>query len=52
MIGETLKLSKEDIYSLWERRLREVLEVNGMNIYANSELINSMFDCAKKHLLV
>lgn len=52
MIGETLKLSKEETYSLWERRLKEVLEINGMNVYANSELLNSMFECAKKYLLV
>ncbi len=52
MIGQTLNLSKKDIYSLWEKRLKEVLEINGMNIYANSNLINSMFECAKKEILV
>ena len=52
MIGQTLGLSSKDIYSLWEKRLREVLEINGMNIYANSSLINAMFDCAKKEILI
>lgn len=51
LIGQTLNLNPKDIYSLWEKRLKEVLEMNGMNIYANSNIINSMFDCAKKEIL-
>lgn len=50
MIGEVLELSKDDIYSLWEKRVKQVLESNGMNIYSNAALINSMFDCAKKYI--
>ena len=26
-------------------------KMNGMNIYSNSELVNSMFSCAKKYLM-
>lgn len=52
MIGQTLNLSKKDIYALWEKRMKEVLEINGMNVYANSGIINAMFECAKKEILV
>ena len=50
MIGQILELNTDEIYELWETRMKQVLEVNGMNIYANSELVNSMFDCAKKYI--
>ena len=50
MIGKTLELDNEDIYNIWEDRMKQVLETNGMNLSANSELLNSMFDCAKKYL--
>lgn len=51
LIGTTLNMPKEEIYSMWENRVKQVLESAGMNIYSNSELINSMFDCAKKYLM-
>ncbi len=51
LIGRTLNMPNEEIYKLWESRLKQVLESAGMNIYSNSSLINSMFDCAKKHVL-
>ncbi|MGN1154197.1 MAG: helix-turn-helix domain-containing protein [Candidatus Gastranaerophilaceae bacterium] len=51
-IGKIAGLSSDKVYSIWEDRLRHVLETNGMNIYSNSELVNSMLECAKKHLLV
>ena len=50
MIGRTLELDDKDIYNIWEDRMKQVLETNGMNISANSELLNSMFECAKKYL--
>lgn len=50
LIGKTVNMPQEEIYSLWENRVKQVLESAGMNIYTNSGLINSMFDCAKKHL--
>ena len=52
MIGQVLDLDKLDIYNIWEYRITQVLETNGMNLSANSELIDSMFKCAKKHLAV
>lgn len=51
LIGKTLNMPKEEVYSLWEERIKQILETAGMNIYANSELLNSMLGCAKKHLL-
>ena len=51
LIGKTLNMPQEEIYMMWENRVKQVLESAGMNIYSNSELINSMFNCAKKHLL-
>ena len=51
LIGKTLNIPNEEIYSLWEGRVKQVLESAGMNIYSNSELINSMFECAEKYLL-
>ena len=50
MIAQELELNQEDIYSMWEKRMKQVLEANGMNIYANAALVNAMFDCAKKYI--
>ncbi len=51
LIGTTLNMPAEEIYSMWEDRMRQVLESAGMNIYSNSALVTSMFDCARKSLL-
>jgi hypothetical protein len=50
MIAQVLDLSKEEIYPLWENRLKQVLEASGMNITSNANLITTMFDCAKKFI--
>lgn len=50
MIAQVLDLSADDIYNIWEKRMKQVLEINGMNIYSNAALVNSMFDCAKKFI--
>jgi len=50
MIAQVLDLSKEEIYPLWESRVKQVLETSGMNVNANSSLINTMFDCARKFI--
>ncbi len=50
MIAQVLDLSKDDIYTMWEKRMKQILESNGMNIYSNAALVNSMFDCAKKYI--
>ncbi len=50
MIAQVLELNQEDVYSMWEKRMKQVLESNGMNIYSNAALVNAMFDCAKKYI--
>ena len=50
MIGETLNLDKTDIYNLWEERIKQVLETNGMNLTSNAALVNSMLECARKYI--
>ncbi len=51
LIAKTLNMPKEELYKVWEMRLKQILESAGMNIYSNSSLVNAMFDCAKKHIL-
>ena len=51
LIGKTLNMPKEEIYSIWELRMKQVLESAGMNVYANSSIVNAMFDCAKTQIL-
>lgn len=48
MISQILDLDKEEVYNMWEKRMRQIFETNGMNIYANAALVNAMFSCAKK----
>ena len=50
MIGQVLDLTTEEIYPIWENRVKQVLEAGGMNIYSNASLVNSMFECAKKYI--
>ena len=51
MIGKTLNMPDEEVYNMWEQRIRQVLESGGMNIYANSGLVTTMLDCARNYLL-
>jgi len=48
-IGQVLELDGSDIYTLWEDRVKQVLENNGMKLNSNDALVNSMFECAKKY---
>jgi len=50
MIAKVLGIEKDDIYDMWEKRMKQVLETGGMNIYSNAALVNAMFDCAKKYI--
>lgn len=50
MIAQVLDLKKDEIYPLWENRMRQVLESCGMNMNTNAALITTMFDCAKKFI--
>ena len=51
LIGKTLNMPLEEIYAIWEKRMKQVLESAGMNIYSNSALVDSMFECAKKQII-
>ena len=51
LIGKTLSIPTEELYKIWETRLKQILESAGMNIYSNSTLVNAMFDCAKKQIM-
>ena len=51
VISQILDISKEDIYTIWEERVKQILESSGINSSANPELINAMFECAKKQAL-
>ena len=48
VIGKVLDLPKNDIYLIWEKRVKQLFESAGMNLSSNSVIIDSMFDCAKK----
>ena len=49
-IGNVIGLEKEELFNIWENRFKQVLEINGMNIYSNSELISAMTNCAKTYI--
>ena len=51
LIAKTLNMPTEEIYTIWEKRMKQVLESAGMNIYANSRLVETMFECAKNYIL-
>jgi DNA-binding Xre family transcriptional regulator len=49
-LAQVLDLSQEDIYKIWETRMKQVFEAGGMNIYANAAMVNAMFECARKQI--
>ena len=51
LISKTLNMPADDVYSIWETRIKQTLENAGMNIYSNSALVNSMLECAKKQIM-
>ena len=48
LMGQILEINKDELYNMWEKRVRQVLETNGMNVYSNAAMVNAMFDCARK----
>ena len=50
LIAKTLNISQNEVYKIWENRLKQVLESAGMNIYSNSSLITEMFQCAERFI--
>lgn len=51
LIGKTLNMPLETIYSIWETRMRQTLQAAGMNVYSNSVLLEKMFECAKNEIM-
>ena len=51
VIGQILDIPIPEIYNIWEKRVKQLLETGGMNLSANSVIINAMFDCAKRAIL-
>ena len=51
LIGKSLNMSQDEVYNIWEKRMKQVLESAGMNIYSNSNLVEAMFNCAKKQII-
>ena len=51
-IADVLKLSDEELYELWQRRMSEFLSEGGFNMEKNKELAQAMFDGAKKYLKI
>lgn len=51
LIAKTLNMPMEELYTIWEKRMKQVLSSAGMNIYANSGLVDTMFNCAKNYIM-
>ena len=49
-ISRILGISTEEIYPYWENRIKQIFSNSGMNIQANSVLVNTMFACAKDYI--
>lgn len=49
-IGRILGIKTEDIYPYWENRIKQIFSNSGMNLQANSILINNMLACAKNYI--
>lgn len=51
-IAEILETSNKEIYPYWQARMQQYLLLGGIDLIANSALIDSMFDGAKKYLKI
>lgn len=51
MIGNVIGLTKEELFDIWQERFKSVLDINGMNIYSNADLVNTLTTCAKKFIV-
>lgn len=50
LMAQILDISKEEIYPYWEERLKNSLVTSGINLQSNTELVNSMFTCARNYI--
>lgn len=51
-IASALKLSNEELFDLWEGRMRAYLIEGGFDFQKNKKLIDTMFEAARKYLKV
>ncbi len=49
-IANALNLDNDELYELWQRRMLEFLKDGGLNLEKNKQLIDLMFEGAKKYL--
>ena len=49
-ISQILDISKEEMYSYWEARLKQVLSAGGFNFESNSKFGNALFNCARNYI--
>jgi hypothetical protein len=50
-ICSNVNMTDEQTFDIWENRFKQTLEMNGLNLYSNSGLVNSMIECAKNYTL-
>ena len=50
-VGEILNIKNEDIFSMWEKRLKEFLKEGGFNLEKNKELLETMLNCAYEKIM-
>jgi len=50
VIAQVLDISKGEMYTFWEKRLKQVLSGAGFNLENNQKLADAMFECAQKHI--
>lgn len=50
LIAQVLGVSKEEIYPLWENRFKQVLSMSGFNIASNTNLMNTILNCAREYV--
>lgn len=50
-VREALNISKEDIFKMWEKRLKEYLKEGGFNLEKNKELLDFMLKSAHEKIM-
>ncbi len=45
-IASALSMSKEELFSMWKKRMVEYLQEGGFNVENNKKLLDAMFSCA------
>lgn len=51
-ICDVLKVKPQEVYPYWEARMRQSLMANGIDLFVNADLVDAMFDGAKKYLKI